>query len=91
VQLAIGHLPRVDQRLLAMMDLLAERWGEVTPAGVLIPLNLTHETIGGLIGASRPSMTIAVGGVVDAGALVLGDTGWLLGPHPRARSTKLEG
>ena len=32
-QLAVCQLPRVDQRLLAMMWLLAESWGRVTPSG----------------------------------------------------------
>jgi hypothetical protein len=36
VQLAISHLPRVEERLLAIMPLLAERWGYVTPAGTVI-------------------------------------------------------
>lgn len=51
-QLAISHLPRVENRLLALMWLLADRWGRVTPAGVRLELQLSHEVIGGLIGAA---------------------------------------
>ena len=50
---AIAQLPRVDLRLLAFFGHLGERWGRVTPSGVLLPLHLTHETLGRLIGARR--------------------------------------
>src|SRR5438270_3806070 len=43
-QLAICQLPRVQDRLLAMMWLLAESWGHVTPTGTTLSLSLTHET-----------------------------------------------
>ena len=33
---AIGHLTRVDDRLLALLWCLAERWGRVVPGGVLV-------------------------------------------------------
>ena len=34
-----------------MMWLLAESWGQVTSAGTTLPLTLTHDTLGGLVGA----------------------------------------
>jgi CRP/FNR family cyclic AMP-dependent transcriptional regulator len=57
---AIAQLPRVDQRLLAFFGHLAERWGRVAAAGVVIPLQLTHETLGRLIGARRPTVSLAL-------------------------------
>jgi hypothetical protein len=39
---------------------LAERWGRVTPEGVIVPLRLTHETLARLVGAQRPSVTTAI-------------------------------
>ena len=39
---------------------LAERWGNHTPEGIVIPLRLTHAQIGELIGAQRPSVTTAL-------------------------------
>jgi CRP/FNR family cyclic AMP-dependent transcriptional regulator len=77
-QLAICQLPRVDQRLLAVMWLLAESWGRVTSAGTLLPLSLTHDALGALVGARRPTVTLALGDLADRGALVRQDRGWLL-------------
>jgi len=57
---AIAQLPRVDQRLLAFFGYLAERWGRVASAGVVVPLQLTHETLGRLIGARRPTVSLAL-------------------------------
>lgn len=77
-QLVICQLPRVDQRLLAIMWLLAESWGHVTPAGTRLPLNLTHDAFGALIGARRPTVTLALGELMERGAIVRQDQGWLL-------------
>jgi CRP-like cAMP-binding protein len=77
-QLVICQLPRVDQRLLAVMWLLAESWGRVTPAGTSLPLKLTHDVLGALIGARRPTVTLALRDLTERGALVRQDSGWLL-------------
>lgn len=60
IQLAISQQPRVEDRLVAMFRALAERWGRVTPQGVIVPLSLTHEALGRLIGARRPTVTLAL-------------------------------
>ena len=78
VQLAIAHLPRIDERLLAIKALLGERWGRVTPDGTIIPFALTHETLGGMIGSRRPSVTIALSRLAKRGRLLKHDRGWLL-------------
>jgi CRP/FNR family transcriptional regulator, cyclic AMP receptor protein len=57
---AIAQLPRVDQRLLTFFAHLSERWGRVAPHGVVMPLHLTHETLGRLIGARRPTVSLAL-------------------------------
>jgi CRP/FNR family transcriptional regulator, cyclic AMP receptor protein len=77
-QLVICQLPRVDERVLAMMWLLAESWGQVTPGGVRLPLALTHETLGALVGARRPTVTLALRKLSREGAVVHQDNGWLL-------------
>jgi CRP-like cAMP-binding protein len=59
-QQAIGHLTRVDTRLLLLLWHLADRWGHVDRDGVLLPLRLTHQTLGRLVGARRPSVTTAL-------------------------------
>jgi CRP/FNR family cyclic AMP-dependent transcriptional regulator len=68
-QLVICQLPRVDERVLAMFWLLAQTWGQVTPSGVRLPLALTHETLGALIGARRPTVTLALRKLTEDGSL----------------------
>ena len=91
-QLVICQLPRVDERILAMMWLLAESWGQVTSAGVRLPLGLTHETLGALVGARRPTVTLALRKLVRDGSILHQDTGWLLleqPPEPAETSPKI--
>jgi CRP/FNR family transcriptional regulator, cyclic AMP receptor protein len=91
-QLVICQLPRVDERVLAMMWLLAESWGQVTSAGVRLPLALTHETLGALIGARRPTITLALRKLTRQGSIVHQHTGWLLlepPPEPVRTDTRI--
>jgi CRP-like cAMP-binding protein len=60
ITLAVSNLRRVDMRLLVLLWHLADRWGRVTPDGVIVPLRLTHETLARLVGAQRPSVTTAI-------------------------------
>lgn len=83
-QLMICQLPRVDERLMALMWLLAESWGQVTPSGTFLPITLTHAALGGLIGARRPTVTLALGNLASAGALRRQQRGWLLTGSPDA-------
>lgn len=77
--LAILQLPRVDSRIEAMFRLLADRWGRVTPAGVVVDLALTHELIGHLVGGRRPTVTLALADLAEAGVLSRRRDGeWLL-------------
>ena len=45
-QLAICQMPRVADRVHAMLWLLADSFGRVSTAGTRVPLSLTHEMIG---------------------------------------------
>ncbi|HEU4657500.1 MAG TPA: Crp/Fnr family transcriptional regulator [Capillimicrobium sp.] len=80
LQLALGQVPRVDGRLLLLFWRLADRWGRVTPDGIVVPLRLTHETLAALVAARRPSVTSALGRLGHKGLLRRVDAGWLLGP-----------
>jgi CRP/FNR family transcriptional regulator, cyclic AMP receptor protein len=83
--LAVSHLRRVDARLLVMMWHLADRWGKVRPDGVHVPLKLTHQTLGRLVGAQRPSVTTALKQLADEGKLTRAeDQTWLLHGEPPA-------
>jgi CRP/FNR family transcriptional regulator, cyclic AMP receptor protein len=80
---AIAHLTRVDDRLLALLWCLAERWGRVVPGGVLVSLRLSHRTLAGMIGARRPSVTTALGQLMARGELERRPDGeWLLRGRP---------
>jgi CRP/FNR family transcriptional regulator, cyclic AMP receptor protein len=78
LQLAICQLPRVEDRVLSMLWLLAESWGHVTAQGTALRLRLTHETIGGLVGARRSTVTLALGQLADDGAIARHEEGWML-------------
>ncbi|HYF24796.1 MAG TPA: Crp/Fnr family transcriptional regulator [Baekduia sp.] len=82
VQRAIAQVPRVDARVLVLLWQLADRYGKVSPQGVRVPLQLTHETIGKLVGARRPSVTTALGVLARQGLVERTDSGWLLHGDP---------
>ncbi|HEX5146667.1 MAG TPA: helix-turn-helix domain-containing protein [Conexibacter sp.] len=79
VQAALGQLPRVEDRVHALLWFLAERWGRMTPLGVVLPMRLTHETLGQLVGAKRPTVTLAMKALeADGRVHRRPDGGWLL-------------
>ncbi len=88
-QLAICQLPRVEQRLLSMMWLLAESWGRVTAAGTFVPISLTHDVLGGLVGARRSTVTLAIGELADRGAMIRQEDGWMLLAGPPSASERM--
>lgn len=57
---AICQFPRVEDRLLSMLRHIAERTGRVTSEGTSIPVRLTHEALGKLVGARRPTVSLAM-------------------------------
>jgi CRP-like cAMP-binding protein len=82
---AIAHLTRVDDRLLALFWALAERWGRVGPDGVVVALQLPHRTLAGMVGARRPSVTTALGQLMDRGLVERRAAGgWILRGKPPA-------
>lgn len=83
ISLAVSHLRRVDVRLLVILWYLADRWGKVTPQGVSVPLRLTHQTLGRLVGAQRPSVTTALKQLTQEGRVTrAADQTWLLHGDP---------
>jgi CRP/FNR family cyclic AMP-dependent transcriptional regulator len=80
VQRAIAQLPRVELRLLSLLWHLAGRWGRVTPNGIVVPLALSHAFLGRLVGARRPTVTLAARELSERGHAVRRDDGtWQLG------------
>jgi hypothetical protein len=76
--LAIGHLPRVEDRLLAMLLLLAEQRGRVTGEGIVVDAFLTHAALGELIGARRPTVTLAFAALRDRGRVQTASGTWIV-------------
>ncbi len=79
ITLAVSNLRRVDTRVMVLLWHLADRWGRVTPEGVVVPLRLTHETLARLVGAQRPSVTAALRQLADERRLSrTRDRAWVL-------------
>ena len=76
--LAVSHLPRLEDRLLATLWYLASSWGQVTRSGVTVPLRLTHQRLGEIVGAQRSSVTIAMTQLQNRKALRREDNGTYL-------------
>ena len=77
-----SHFPRLESRLMALLWMLADRWGRVTPDGVLLPIRLTHSTLAELVGASRPSVSSTLKLLERSGLLDRNGGGWLLHRQP---------
>jgi CRP/FNR family transcriptional regulator, cyclic AMP receptor protein len=87
---AIRNQTRVDDRIHRLLWHYADRWGRVTRDGVSIQLPLTHEYVGKLVGAHRPSVTSAIGMLERRGLLHRPSPGtWLLTRAQTAQPTPL--
>ena len=90
LRLAILETKRIEERLLLLLWHLADRWGRVQPDGLHLPLRLTHDVLGQMVGAHRSSVTTALNRLVDKGAVAREPDGTLklrgpadaqFGPH----------
>jgi len=71
------------QRLVATLDMLAERWGVMTPDGIVLPDFLTHSVLAPIVGARRPSVTTSLKRLAEAGTVRRrADGRWVLGRRP---------
>jgi CRP/FNR family transcriptional regulator, cyclic AMP receptor protein len=76
---AICQLPRVEERVMAVMRLLAARTGNATPRGTELAEKLTHEALAQLTGSRRPTVSLAVKHLRQQGYLSRRENGaWLL-------------
>jgi CRP/FNR family transcriptional regulator, cyclic AMP receptor protein len=80
---ALLQLSPVETRLHVLLWHLAERWGRVTPQGIALPLPLTHQVLGQLVGCQRASVTTALKAVLQSGLVERQENGgWLLHGEP---------
>jgi CRP-like cAMP-binding protein len=87
--LAISAHPRISERIAELFRHLAQRWGRQQGEVVLVPLRLTHEEISQLIGANRPSVTVALGELREEGHVVpLHGGGWSVSGRVLASSER---
>jgi CRP/FNR family transcriptional regulator, cyclic AMP receptor protein len=86
---AICQLGRVELRVLSVLWHMAERWGRMSSDGVILPLRLSHATLGRLIGARRPTVSLALKELIAEGDVAQRPDGtWvLLGEPPRELRT----
>jgi hypothetical protein len=82
VNMAIVHHYRLERRLLLLLWHLADRWGKVTPEGIVIDLPITQELLADLVAAHRPSVTMALRALEDSGLVGRGERAWVLRGRP---------
>lgn len=78
VQRAIACQPRLEIRLALLLLHLASRWGHVEPGGVRLTLPLTHQLLGRLVGAERPSVSHALARLARSGLVTGTGEDWHL-------------
>jgi len=83
ILLALTQARRADVRLRTLFRHLADRWGRVTPDGIVLSLHLTHAVIAQLTGLRRPAVSIGLGELERAGEIVRVSKGaWLIAHAP---------
>jgi len=79
VSAAIANTVGVEERLLLLLWQLTELWGRKAQGGAVLPYRLSHQTLADLVGARRPTVTLALRGLTDRGLLERGAGGeWIL-------------
>jgi CRP-like cAMP-binding protein len=82
--LAARQVTRLEGRVLLTLWHLADRWGRVTPDGVVLTLpKLTHEMIARMVAARRPSVTSGIRKLRELGIVEVQRGGtWVLHGDP---------
>jgi CRP/FNR family transcriptional regulator, cyclic AMP receptor protein len=76
--------------VLFMLWHLAGRWGQVTLDGIRLRLHLTHASLGQLIAAKRPTVSLAVRRLQDKGCVRrTADGAWLITSRGQSLVTAL--
>ena len=83
LQQAISQLPRVEERLLALFWSIADRQGVVRPDGIWLEFPATHHMLADMVGAQRPTVSLGLARLAEAGFVRSQADGWLLAPDSR--------
>jgi CRP-like cAMP-binding protein len=81
ISLAITQARRADVRVRDLFWHLADRWGRVTPQGIVLTASLTHSVVSQLTGLRRPTVSLTLAELERAGEIIRTskDT-WLINP-----------
>jgi hypothetical protein len=83
VSAAIANTVGVEDRVVLVLWQLAELWGKKRPGGALLPFRLSHQTLADLVGARRPTVTLALRNLTERELLERGESGeWILAGSP---------
>src|SRR5919198_643815 len=83
VSAAIANTVGVEERLLLLLWQLTELWGRKVQGGAVLPYRLSHQTLAELVGARRPTVTLALRGLAERSLLERGPAGeWRLSGDP---------
>jgi CRP/FNR family transcriptional regulator, cyclic AMP receptor protein len=83
LQSAIMSIVGVEERLRALLWTFAERWGSVVPGGVEVEVHLPQAVLAEMVGARRPTVSLALGSLRERGKLVTLEPGhWVLRGDP---------
>ncbi len=84
LQSAIMSIVGIEDRIHALLWGLAERWGEVVPGGTRLEMDVPQVVLAEMVGARRPTVSLALGNLRDRGLVETDGSGsWLLkGPPP---------
>lgn len=66
---AMQARPHLEQRLLGLLELLGEQFGQVQATGLLVNLRLTHEQLASALGCTRTSITRTISNLRQRGLL----------------------
>ena len=83
VSAAIANTVGVEDRLVLLFWQLAELWGTKRPGGAMLPFRLSHQALADVIGARRPTVTVALRELAERELVHRGESGeWILAGSP---------
>jgi CRP-like cAMP-binding protein len=83
VSAAIANTVGVEERLHLSLWQLTELWGRKAPEGAVLPFRLSHQTLADLVGARRPTVTLALRNLMKQGKIRRSESGqWILVGSP---------
>jgi len=71
---AMQARPHLDQRVLGILSLLAEQFGQDCPNGEMLTVRITHSQLASAVGATRATITRTLGDLKLQGRLLILDT-----------------